>query len=126
LRGAGCEGEAVLAFGDDEGDDLAGAVVVVELGEAGAELADGGANNAVGGGVEVAAAAEEFLTDLGFVDGIAGAGEVTFAEVAEEFAGAGRPVKRGAGEDAGQELLLRRANYLILQGKTLATQYPAQ
>lgn len=110
LRGAGGEGEAVLALGDEQCDFFGGAIAVIELGKAGPELADGGADNTVGGRVEVPAAAEKFLADLGLVDRFAGAREVTFAEVPEEFAGTGRPVKWGAGEDAGQQFLLGWAN----------------
>ena len=110
LGGSGREAEAVLALGDEHCDFFGGAIAVIELGKAGPELADGGADNTVGGRVEVPAAAEKFLADLGLVDRFAGAREVTFAEVPEEFAGTGRPVKWGAGEDAGQQFLLGWAN----------------
>ena len=72
IEGSGFKAQAVLAFGDVEFEGFAGAFGGVELGEASAELADGGADNAVGGGIEVRAAAEEFIADLCLVDGLAG------------------------------------------------------
>lgn len=73
LEGAGLKAQAVLAFGNVEFEGFAGAFGGVEFGEAAAELADRGANNAVGGRIEVRATAEEFLADLSFVDRLAGA-----------------------------------------------------